>query len=192
MRMYLLQCIHQGHMGIEKSKARARACVYWPNMYSDIENQMKQCAVCNKFSNTKQKEPLLPHPVPVHPWEKVGIDYFILDGKDFLLIVDNFSKYPEVLQMTSKTAQATIAKLKMIFAQHGIPQMVIADNMPFNSKEFTPALPTHNLMAWSSATYKQSNVYTRKHMMKAKMKNWFYWSFKILPSQDWMNHQLSY
>ena len=38
--------------------------------------------------------------------------------------------------MTSKTAQATIANLKMIFARHGIPQMVIANNLPFNSKEF--------------------------------------------------------
>ena len=94
MRMYLLQSIHQGHMGIEKSKACARACVYWPNMYSDIENQVKQCSVCSKYSNTNQKEPLLPHPVPVHPWEKVGIDYFTLDGKDFLLIVDYYSKYP--------------------------------------------------------------------------------------------------
>ena len=105
--------------GIEKSKAHVRACVYWPNTYSDIENQVKQCSMCNKYSNTNQKEPLLPHPVPVHPWEKVGIDYFTLDGnKDFLLIVDYFSKYPEVLQMTSKTAQATIAKMKMIFARY--------------------------------------------------------------------------
>jgi len=36
--------------------------------------------------------------------------------------------------MRSKTAQATIAKLKMVFAWHGIPQTVIADNMPFDSR----------------------------------------------------------
>ena len=32
--------------------------------------------------------------------------------------------------------QATTAKLKMVFARHGIPQVVIADHMPFNSSEF--------------------------------------------------------
>lgn len=37
MRRCILRCIHQGHMGIEKSKACARVCVYWPNMYTDIE-----------------------------------------------------------------------------------------------------------------------------------------------------------
>ena len=169
MRMYLLQCIHQGHMGIEKSKAHARACVYWPNMYSDIENQVKQCSVCNKYSNTNQKEPLLPHPIPVHPWEKVGIDYFTLDGKDFLLIVDYFSKYHEVLQMTSKIAQATIAKLKMIFARHGIPQMVIADNMPFNSKEFKAFAKLWDFqIVTSSPTYPQSNDLVERNVQSIK------------------------
>ena len=80
MRAYVLKCIHQGHMGIEKSKARARACVYWPAMYSDIEHEVKQCAVCNQHSNANQKEPLLPHP---HPWEKVGIDFLLLMEKTF-------------------------------------------------------------------------------------------------------------
>ena len=169
MRMYLLQCIHQGHMGIEKSKARARACVYWPNMYSDIENLVKQCSVCSKYSNTNQKEPLLPHPIPVHPWEKVGIDYFTLDRKDFLLIVDYYSKYPEVLQMTSKTAQATIAKLKMIFARHGIPQMVIADNMPFNSKEFKAFAKSWDFqIVTSSPTYPQSNGLVERNVQSIK------------------------
>ena len=91
-------------MGIEKSKACARACVYWPAMYSDIEQVVKQCAVCNKYANTNQKKPLLPHPVPAYPWKKVGIDFFTLDGKDFLLAVDYYFKYPEVVQMTIKRA----------------------------------------------------------------------------------------
>jgi len=37
--------------------------------------------------NTNQREPLLPHSVPAHPLEKVGVEFFSLDGKDFLLIV---------------------------------------------------------------------------------------------------------
>jgi len=73
MRPHVLKCIHQGHMGIEKSKSRARVCVYWPAMYSDIECEVKQCAVCNQYSNAN---PLLPYPVPAHPWEKVRIDFF--------------------------------------------------------------------------------------------------------------------
>jgi len=35
--------------------------------------------------------------------------------------------------MNSKTAQATVTKLKTTFAHYGIPQTVIADNMPFHT-----------------------------------------------------------
>ena len=169
MRSFLLKCIHQGHMGIEKSKARARACVYWPNMYSDIESTVKQCSVCNKYSNANQKEPLLPHPVPTRPWEKVGVDYFTLDGKDFLLVVDYFSKFPEVLQVTSKTAQATIAKLKIIFARHSIPQVVMADNMPFSSKEFKVFAKSWDFhLVTSSPTYPQSNGLVQRNVQSMK------------------------
>ena len=71
-------------MGIEKCKAHTRVYVYWPNMYCDIENTVKQCVVCNGYANTNYKEPLLPHPVPQHPWGKVGVDYFTFDRKKTL------------------------------------------------------------------------------------------------------------
>jgi len=100
-------------------------------MYSDTENEIKQCSVCNTYLTTNQREILLPHPIPAHSWEKAGIDFFSLDGKDILLIVEYYSKNPEVIQMTSKTAQTTVTKLKT-FACYGIPQTVIANNMPFH------------------------------------------------------------
>ena len=38
--------------------------------------------------------------------------------------------------MNSKTAEATVNMMKQIFLHHGIPNTVVADNMPFNSKAF--------------------------------------------------------
>ena len=55
MRQEILKCIHERHMGIEKCKARARVCVYWPAMYEAIEHEVKKCPVCNKYSK-KQPE----------------------------------------------------------------------------------------------------------------------------------------
>ena len=57
-------------MGIERSKAHARVCVYWLGMYQAIESEVKQCSICNKYSTANQREPMLPHPVPEGPWEK--------------------------------------------------------------------------------------------------------------------------
>ena len=63
MRQEILKCIHERHMGIEKCKARARVCVYWPAMYEAIEHEVKKCPVCNKYSKNNQKEPMLPHEI---------------------------------------------------------------------------------------------------------------------------------
>ena len=67
---------------------------------------------------------------------KIGADYFTIGTQDYLLIVDYFSKYPEVIPVTSKSADATVQVMKTIFARYGIPTSMIADNMPFNSKMF--------------------------------------------------------
>ena len=38
MRKEMLMSIHTGHMGIQKSKERARDVLYWPGMTKEIEN----------------------------------------------------------------------------------------------------------------------------------------------------------
>src|SRR5678815_3190257 len=84
--------------------------------------------------SSQQQEPLLPHAVPERPWQKVGADIFTLYSRDYLLVVDYFSKFPEICHLESKTASSVVVKIKSIFARHGIPDELVADNMPFNSR----------------------------------------------------------
>ena len=168
-RSSVLQLIHEGHMGIERCKARARLCVYWPHINEDIENTVKSCTVCNKFGNSIHKEPMIPHQLPDRPWEQVSADYFTLCNQDYLLVVDFYSKYPEVIPMMSKTANATIAALKSIFARHGIPNKLIADNMPFNSKEFLEFSKKWSFkVVTSSPKYPQSNGLAERNVQTIK------------------------
>ena len=136
MRKEMLQILHTSHAGIEKSKQRAKESIFWPKINKDIEDYLNRCSVCQTLRNSKQKKSLLPVEVPTLPWNTVGLDVFTLKGYDYLLCVDYHSKYPEVSKLNTKTAQGIIAAIKPIFARHGIPCKVIADNMPFNSQEF--------------------------------------------------------
>lgn len=52
-----------------------------------------------------------------------------------MLIVDYFSKYPEVCALGNKTAKCVISHFKTTFARHGIPDELVADNMPFACRE---------------------------------------------------------
>ena len=53
-RELVLKAIHEGHLGIEKCKARARICVYWSNLDDDIERMLDsvQC-VTNTLEEIK-------------------------------------------------------------------------------------------------------------------------------------------
>ena len=168
-RSSVLQLIHEGHLGIQKCKARARLCVYWPNINDDIEKMVKSCSVCNRYVNSNQKEPMIPHQLPDRPWEEVCADYFTLHTQDYLLVIDYYSKYPEVIPMATKTAEATIKAMKVIFARHGIPNKLIADNMPFNSKKFHQFSKQWNFeVITSSPTYPQSNGLAERNVQTVK------------------------
>ena len=49
--------------------------------------------------------------------------------------MDYFSKYPDVCLLQGKSASAVISHFKTVFARHGLPEILVADNMPFDSSE---------------------------------------------------------
>ncbi|KAK7933488.1 hypothetical protein WMY93_004384 [Mugilogobius chulae] len=130
MRKDMLHRLHEGHLGVEKCKRRAREAIYWPGINKDIEEMIQKCEICLKHHYKQVKEPMLVPELPTAPWEKVGTDLFHLHGKDYLLLIDYYSNYPEIAQLTSTTAQSVITHLKGFFARHGIPHCVVSDNGP--------------------------------------------------------------
>lgn len=136
MRQDVLNCIHDSHLGIEKCESRARAVVYWPGMSAAIEKMVAKCSICLRHQRENQKEPLLPHEVPQRLWKNLGADIFELNSNSYLVVVDYYSNYPELFLLKDKTAGSVITRMKSIFARHGIPDQVVADNMPFSSKNF--------------------------------------------------------
>ncbi len=124
-----LQKIHEGHQGIERCRGRVTSSVWWPGVSSQVAQMVQQCPECAKNS-TPPKEPLLTSPLPDFSWQVIGTDLFELEGKQYLLIVDYFSRFPEVIQLKSTTSAAVISQLKSVFARHGIPETVQSDNEP--------------------------------------------------------------
>ena len=97
--------------------------------------------------------------LPNKPWKKVGTDIFHLDGKNYLLVIDYFSNYPEIALLTSLTASNVITHLKSIFARHGICEILQSDNGPcYNCKEFQNFAEEYDFQhVTSSPLYAQSN-----------------------------------
>ena len=152
---------------------RVRSSVWWPNISSQVTEMVKKCPKCAKMA-IQRKEPMIVSPLPEFPWKVIGTDLFELDKKHYLLVVDYFSRYPEVILLKSTTSASVIEALKAIFSRHGIPEVIRSDNGPqYSSMEFSKLASSYEFQhITSSPLYPQSNgqaeqtVHTVKRLLK--------------------------
>ncbi|XP_035829235.1 uncharacterized protein K02A2.6 [Aplysia californica] len=72
------------------------------------------------------------------------MDLFEWKGHDYLLIVDYFSRWIEIVLLRKTTSSTVVEHSKSIFAKYGIPEIVISDNGPqFASCEFANFAETY-------------------------------------------------
>lgn len=102
--------------------------------------------------------PLHPWEWPLTPWERIHIDFARpVKGRMFLVVVDTHSKWPEVVEMASTTANKTIDVLRHLFAAYGLPKQIVSDNGPqFVSDEYTDLLKKNHIKGIRSAPYHPS------------------------------------
>jgi transposase InsO family protein len=84
---------------------------------------------------------------------------FELKGANYLIAVDYFSRYPEVIKLTTTTSQSIVTALKSIFSRHGFPKGFVSDNGPqFSSHEMLEFSSAYSFQdVTSSPRYPQSN-----------------------------------
>uniref|UniRef100_A0A2D4HB47 Gypsy retrotransposon integrase-like protein 1 n=1 Tax=Micrurus lemniscatus lemniscatus TaxID=129467 RepID=A0A2D4HB47_MICLE len=119
-------------------KAQARSYVWWPEMDNAIENWV---ATCNPCQETRRAPPMAKPTkweTPMTLWAHIHIDYAgPCQGQMFLIVVDAYSKWLEVILMNNTTSEATIGALQRIFTTHGLPDTLVSDNGPqFTSQTF--------------------------------------------------------
>lgn len=77
--------------------------------------------------------------MPKGPWDVVHTDFYgpLSTGEYLLVVIDRYSRFPEVEIVRSTKASTVIPKLDKIFAMHGIPTVIKSDNgPPYNSQEY--------------------------------------------------------
>lgn len=174
IRKDMLRRVHEGHLGIERCKRRAREVMFWPGMGEDVEREVRRCEACALHAPRPRRQPLAPHAVPSAPWHKLASDIFEYRRKRYIILVDYFSNYVEVGELTGITSKQVINFMKSQFARHGIPAELVTDNGPAYSsmefKKFMQEWEVHHVT--SSPHYPQSNgksertVQTIKNLLK--------------------------
>ena len=174
LRAMLLSELHSEHTGAVRMKRMARRYFWWPKMDDEIEDTTKMCATCQEQARKPSKS-YATWSWPSGPWRRLHIDFagpFM--GKMFLVIVDAYTKYLEIVPMTHATSTGTIKALRRLFATFGLPTHIVSDNgTQFTSAEFTSFLQKNGIAHTRSAPgHPETNGLAERYVghFKAKMK----------------------
>lgn len=116
LRHRVLESLHEGHLGVVKMKSLARSYIWWPGIDHEIEDITKSCSGCQQTQRQPQVAPLHTWEWPATVWQRVHVDYAgpFLD-RMFLVVVDAYSKWPEVFTFKNATSTGTIEALRTLF-----------------------------------------------------------------------------
>ena len=126
LRASMLKELHDTHPGVSHMKSLGCMFIWWPGFDQQVEDH----GVCGVVIDASAPIPHLLHPwaLPSRPWARLHCDYagpFL--GHCFLVVIDAYSKWLEVCPITSTTT-ATVEWLHVLFAQFGLPEMLVTDN----------------------------------------------------------------
>ncbi|XP_037927878.1 uncharacterized protein K02A2.6-like [Teleopsis dalmanni] len=115
----------------------------------------KSCSNCAAAAKMPTKTTLHPWPKPSDSWVWLHIDYAgPIDSYYYLVVIDAFSKWLEIIQTKSLTATQTISSLKEIFARFGLPKTIVSDNgTQFVSHQFQQFLAENGINHIRSSLY---------------------------------------
>ncbi|BHF64762.1 hypothetical protein SprV_0200776900 [Sparganum proliferum] len=141
-------------------KSIARSFAYWLGIDGDIDDLVRRCPRCQQAVKMPPRQPPVLWQPPERPWSRVDIDFAgPRNGVPYLILVDAYSEWPEIAPLNPATTSATIAFLRRIFSQHGLPEIPVSDNgSQFTSSTFEDFCHQHNIQHLRSPPYHpQSN-----------------------------------
>ncbi|CAH8561864.1 unnamed protein product [Schistosoma margrebowiei] len=95
-------------------------------------------AQCQQAAKCNAKLLPVPWPQPEYPWSRIHVDFAgPINGITYLVVVDAFSKWPEIVPVMPPTTTQTIKLLTEMFSRNGLPDIIVSDNgSQFSSSQF--------------------------------------------------------
>ena len=106
--------------------------IWFPGIDDTVQRMIKNCITCQANGPSNHPDPLQMTPLPPDPWHTVHMDFCgpFPSGEYLFVVVDAYSRFPEVVIVRSTSASCIIPQMDRIFSTHGIPHVVRSDNGP--------------------------------------------------------------
>ncbi|XP_011884023.1 PREDICTED: uncharacterized protein K02A2.6-like [Vollenhovia emeryi] len=125
LQLEIISRIHEGHLGINKCRDRAKQSVWWLGLSSQLRHLVENCPNCiQERKNISQ--PFVKENFPDRPWQKIALDLFKVN-KWYLIATDYYSRFFEICSLKTMSEHEIIDKCKNLFARFGVPEIVRSD-----------------------------------------------------------------
>jgi len=114
-----------------------RQSVWWPGMSNDIRDYTASCLGCASAVSKNYPPPMMTRPTPIGPWIDCSAVFKgpIAGQYYFHLLIDNYSRWPEVEIVKSTSFEELRPALDRSFSLLGIPLTITHDGgPPYQSK----------------------------------------------------------
>jgi transposase InsO family protein len=164
LRPDVLAAGHEGCPGRESMLKQLRLSVWWPGMSADVKEFTESCLGCTAATPRTRPPPMQERETPAGPWQHCSADFKGPIGGDyyFHVMIDNYSRWPEVEVVKSTSFAELKPALERSFGLLGVPLSVTHDRGPpytshewrkfsketgFESRPCTPEHPEGNGLA---------------------------------------------
>ncbi|KAF6030025.1 hypothetical protein EB796_011680 [Bugula neritina] len=93
LRKRIINEIHKGHLRVTKCIEKAKNAVYWPGYTNQITDAVDSCEVCHENARANAKTILEQYEIPEYAMQSISIDIVQLEGVEYLVTVDRYSKW---------------------------------------------------------------------------------------------------
>lgn len=135
----VIKAIHHNplsaHMGVKRTAARVAELFVIPKLRQHVQRIVGGCQICLSRKQPIQRAGWLASKPPTKIWEQVAMDFAgpYPESNEYnqyvLVMVDNFSKYVEIVPCKHMDAITVInAFYERIICRHGCPERILSDN----------------------------------------------------------------
>ncbi len=102
--------------------------LHWHGMDNDIKTMISSCQLCQRYQKSQPQESLVERDMPSDVWDSLHSDVFEVEGVKYVLVIDEFSKFPFVKRLKGETSRELIEYLEELFGCYGKPSYLYSDN----------------------------------------------------------------
>ena len=133
-RQQILGLAHaENHKGPEGMLHQLRGKVFWPWMSKQVHKMVSRCEPCMRLAKSNIQEDVeVKHTslFNIYPGHTLHTDYFELNNKDYLIMVDRLTGFSRCEMTSNKGTDEAIRAIKNWGDQYGYPYKIISDGGP--------------------------------------------------------------